>query len=108
MKKTILVLLALLFFVPFAQADWEVTVSGWTMSGGPDLAHEQVLLDDSSQCQNILPADNKSCVFSIPLKTGQKIVVRSFDSSGDFADNELTVLSGPNPSTGGGVTAIWK
>ena len=108
MKKLILVLLILIFAAP-ALADWQVTVSGWTMSPGPDLSHEDVLMDGVAQCSNILPADNKSCVFNVANKTDQVIVVRSYDTSNDFADHTIgSIGSGPNPASGGSVTVIWQ
>ena len=110
MKKLILVL-AIGFFSSMAYADWQVTVSGWTMSAGPDLAYEQVMMDGVAQtgCDNILPGDSKSCVFNVANKTDQLITVRSFDSGANFADHTIGNLGiGPNPATGGSVTVIWQ
>ena len=94
-----------------AFADWQVTVSGWTMSSGPDLSYEQVRMDGVAQtgCDNILPGDSKSCVFNIATKTDQEITIRSFDSSANFADHTIgNIGSGPNPASGGTITVIWQ
>jgi len=110
MKQIILAVLAIFLFSTTAMADWQVTVSGWTMSVGPDLAYEQVRMDGVAQvgCDNILPADSKSCVFTIPTKTNQEISIRSFDSGGGYADNIIgNIGSGPNPAAGGSITVIW-
>ena len=108
MKFKLLIILILL--VPaIAAADWELTVSGWTMSAGPNLAYEEVLLDDTVICANILPANNKSCVHTFPTKTNQVVTVRSFDADENYADNIIgNIGSGPNPSSGGSFTFIWK
>ena len=55
MKKLVLAI-ASIFISTVALADWEVTVSGWTPSSGPDLAYEDVLMDGVAQCSNILPS----------------------------------------------------
>ena len=108
MKKLVLAI-ALIFISTVAFADWQVTVSGWTMSTGPDLSYEDVLMDGVAQCSNILPADNKSCVFTITNKTNQAIVIRSYDSGANFADYALgNIGSGPNPASGGTITVIWQ
>ena len=108
MKKVFLAILISLFVAGSAWADWQVTVSGWTMSPGPDLAYEEVRMDGVAQCTNILPADSKSCVFNITNKTNQEISIRSFDSGANFADNIIgNIGSGPNPSSGGTITIIW-
>jgi hypothetical protein len=109
MKKTFMAVLMVLFVSSFAWADWEVTVSGWTMSIGPDLAYEEVRMDGVAKCTNILPADSKACVFIITAKTNQEITIRSFDSATSYADNTIgNIGTGPNPSTGGTITVIWK
>jgi hypothetical protein len=110
MKKVFLALMILAMAVP-AFADWQVTVSGWTMSPGPDLAYEQVRMDGVAVtgCDNILPGDSKSCVFNITSKTDQAITIRSFDSAANFADHTIgTIGSGPNPASGGTITVIWQ
>jgi hypothetical protein len=111
MKKIAIVVMVLMvsFFAVPALADWEVTVSGWTMSVGPDLAHEQVLSLGADMCGNILPVDGKTCVFTVANKSNQEIRIRSFDSSGNYADNIVgNIGGGPNPSAGGTIIVIWK
>jgi hypothetical protein len=109
MKRLLLALSILVFLAVPAMADWQVTVSGWIMSTGPDLAHEDVLMDGVAQCSDILPADNKACVFNIVTKTNQAIVIRSYDGLANFADFALgNIGSGPNPASGGSVTVIWQ
>jgi len=117
MKKLLIGLIVLLLSttassVPFAWADWEVTVSGWTASPGPDLAYENVQMDnvDVSGCSNILPAANKSCVFTITDKTDQVISIVSYDSQGDSSEPNIigNIGAGPDPSSGGVITIIWK
>ena len=108
MKRLVLALFGVFLFSTVAMADWQVTVSGWTMSVGPDLAYEEVRMDGVSMCTNILPADSKSCAFVITTKSDQEISVRSFDSGANFADNIIgNIGSGPNPSSGGSITIIW-
>ncbi len=116
MKKLFFMVLVLVFTSP-AMADWQVTVSGWTMSPGPDLAYEQVLQDDivvnvtngfPSNCDNIIATDPKSCVWTIPTKTGQQVKVRSYDIGGAYVDHIVgNVGTGPNPASGGYITVIW-
>ena len=110
MKKMFFMVLAIVLLFPaVAMADWEVTVSGWTMSAGPDLAHEQVLSLGADMCGDILPIDGKSCVFTVPSKSNQEIRIRSFDTNGNYADNIVgNIGGGPNPSSGGTVIVIWK
>ena len=110
MKKLILAMAILAMASSPAMADWQVTVSGWTMSPGPDLAYEQVRMDGVAQsgCDNILPADSKSCIFTVANKTGQVITIRSFDTNANYADHTLGNLgAGPNPASGGNITIIW-
>ena len=110
MKKLFLIM-AMVLMASMAWADWQVTVSGWTMSPGPDLAYEQVRMDGVAVtgCDSILPGDSKSCVFNITSKTNQAITIRSFDSSANFADHTIgNIGSGPNPASGGTITVIWQ
>jgi len=107
--KNLVIALAFLLVPAMAFADWQVTVSGWTMSAGPDLTYEDVLMDGVAQCSNILPADNKSCVFTVISKTNQTVVIRSYDGSANFADYALGAIGfGPNPASGGSITVIWQ
>jgi len=109
MKRLFLVLAILAMAVSPAFADWQVTVSGWTMSVGPDLRDESVMMDGVTQCSVILPGDSKACVFVISTKTNQEIAIRSFDSANNFADHIIdNIGSGPNPATGGTITVIWQ
>jgi len=111
MKKLFLSAMAITFILTstMAWADWQVTVSGWTMSAGPDLRDESVMMDGVAQCSAILPGDSKSCVFSIPTKTNQVISIRSFDSASNFADHIIgNIGTGPNPASGGTITVIWQ
>ena len=108
MKKLFLIM-AMVLMASTALADWQVTVSGWTMSAGPDLRDESVMMDGVAQCSAILPGDSKSCVFSIVTKTNQAISIRSFDSASNFADHTIgNIGSGPNPASGGTITVIWQ
>ena len=109
MKKLFLALAILAIAVSPAFADWQVTVSGWAMSVGPDLRDESVMMDGVAQCSVILPGDSKACAFVIPTKTNQEIMIRSFDSANNFADHTIGAIgSGPNPATGGTITVIWQ
>jgi len=109
MKKIAMILIGLFLFAGIAFADWEVTVSGWTMSAGPDLAYEQVLSLGGDVCGNILPTDGKSCVFTVANKSNQEIRIRSFDSAGNYADNIVgNIGGGPNPSSGGNIIVFWN
>ena len=109
MKRIAMILMVLFLSAGVAAAEWEVTVSGWTMSSGPDLAHEQVLNLGADMCGNILPTDGKTCVFTVASKLNQEIRIRSFDTGGNYADNIVgNIGGGPNPSSGGTIIVIWK
>ena len=116
MKKVIVATLMLLAFAGWANADyWQTTVI-WTHSVGPNLAHEDVLLDGVlidaadiiSGCTNVLPGDTATCVFKLAQKTGQEISIRSTDDQ----SNSTTLLVGsvgvgPNPPTGASISSTW-
>jgi hypothetical protein len=107
MKKFIIAFLLVIFTAPVAMADWSVTVSNWTPSAGPNLAYEEVRLDNvvinNPSCQNIPPAGPHSCNFTVTDLTNQEISIVSFNNQGTASAPHIVgnLLSAPAPASGG-------
>lgn len=84
MKKLLISLVIIIFWVSMASADWSVTVN-WTAS--PDAASEVLLLDTVEQSCAIA-----TCTFTVVNLTGQVVVIRSFNSQEAYIDYEAGTL----------------
>ena len=110
MKKLFLLLtvfcLMLIVGVSTGFADWSVTTT-WTVSVGPGLEYEEVLLDGVIQC-NVIPPAPTSCNFVVTALSGQEVIVRSFNTQGAYADTSPVILAAtPAPATGVVVTITY-
>lgn len=110
MKKALIVFaIVMLAVVPACAGTWNVTFSAWTESPGPNLVNEKVLYNGVERC-TVAAGAAKACAFTLPQTGpfGLPVVVRSYDSSSNFAEYTGPVLNpAVAPASGGTVIIQW-